>query len=167
MLLMQGLDDPVVPPAQSAAFAGALTERGIPCTYLAFEGEAMASAAYGEQDVAALAAELAFYEQLFRLTTTPGPLPAGPPPTTSGILAGSAGDLGGAGLADDGDPDLAGVGQLLLDLLGDVAGDHLRLDVVDRVRPHHHPDLAAGLHGEDLLHARRARRRSPRAAPAA
>ena len=44
----------------------------------------------------------------------------------SACRAGSAGDLGGAGLADDGDPDLAGVGQLLLDLLGDVAGEHLR-----------------------------------------
>ena len=36
----------------------------------------------------------------------------------------SAGDLGGPGLADHGDPDLAGVGQLLLDLLGHLAGEH-------------------------------------------
>ena len=31
-----------------------------------------------------------------------------------------------AGLADHRDPDLAGVGQLVLDLLGDLAGEHLR-----------------------------------------
>ena len=29
----------------------------------------------------------------------------------------------------------------------------MRADVVDVVRPHHDPDLAAGLHREDLLHA--------------
>src|SRR6185437_142343 len=64
-----------------------------------------------------------------------------------------SGELGGAGLADDGDADLAGVGELLLDLLGDVAGDHLGLDVVDPVGLDHDPDLASGLHGEDLLDA--------------
>ena len=49
-------------------------------------------------------------------------------------LAGSAGDLGDAGLADHRDPDLTGVGQLLLDLLGHVAGQHGGADVVDVVR---------------------------------
>ncbi|GAA3422205.1 hypothetical protein GCM10018952_71480 [Streptosporangium vulgare] len=43
MLLLQGLSDPVVPPAQSQAFADALAERGVPCTYLTFEGEAHGS----------------------------------------------------------------------------------------------------------------------------
>src|ERR1700742_2607413 len=65
----------------------------------------------------------------------------------------SAGELHGAGLADHGDADLARVGQLLLDLLGDVAGDDLSLDVVHAVRLDHDPDLPAGLHGEHLLHA--------------
>src|ERR1700761_1520032 len=64
-----------------------------------------------------------------------------------------SGEFHGAGLADDGDADLARVGQLLLDLLGDVAGDDLGLDVVHAVRLDHDPDLPAGLHGEHLLHA--------------
>jgi dipeptidyl aminopeptidase/acylaminoacyl peptidase len=65
MLLMQGQDDPVVPPTQSEAFVAALNERGIPCTYLTFEGESH-SFRRAETRSAALAAELAFYQQLFR-----------------------------------------------------------------------------------------------------
>ncbi|MEO3802720.1 prolyl oligopeptidase family serine peptidase [Nonomuraea sp. B1E8] len=64
MLLLQGLDDPVVPPQQSAAFADALSERGIPCTYLSFDGESHGFRRT-ETRAAALAAELAFYQQLF------------------------------------------------------------------------------------------------------
>jgi dipeptidyl aminopeptidase/acylaminoacyl peptidase len=64
MLLLQGLDDPVVPPAQSEAFADALSERGVPCTYLAFEGESHGFRRT-ETRTAALAAELAFYQQIF------------------------------------------------------------------------------------------------------
>ena len=64
-----------------------------------------------------------------------------------------AGDLGGPGLPDDGDPHLTGVGQFLFDLLGDLPGQHVRLEVVDHVGLDHHPQFAAGLHGEDLLHA--------------
>ncbi|MEV0591015.1 S9 family peptidase [Nonomuraea cavernae] len=64
MLLLQGLDDPIVPPEQSAAFAEALSERGVPCTYLAFEGEGHGFRRT-ETRAAALAAELAFYQQLF------------------------------------------------------------------------------------------------------
>src|SRR5947209_6680692 len=63
------------------------------------------------------------------------------------------GVLGGPGLAHDRDADLPGIGQLFLDLLGDVTRDHLRGDVVDLFRLDHHPDLATGLHGEHLLHA--------------
>src|SRR5689334_24002594 len=62
-------------------------------------------------------------------------------------------ELRGAGLADDRDADLAGVGELLLDLLGDVAGDDLGLDVVYLLGLDHDADLAARLHGEDLLDA--------------
>ncbi|MDP9845735.1 prolyl oligopeptidase family serine peptidase [Streptosporangium lutulentum] len=65
MLLLQGLSDPVVPPAQSQAFADALAERGIPCTYLTFEGEAHGFRR-AETRSAALATELAFYQQIFR-----------------------------------------------------------------------------------------------------
>ncbi|WP_084959472.1 S9 family peptidase [Thermoactinospora rubra] len=64
MLLLQGLDDPVVPPEQSSAFADALAERGVPCTYLTFEGESHGFRR-AETRSAALAAELAFYQQIF------------------------------------------------------------------------------------------------------
>ncbi|MBB2912218.1 dipeptidyl aminopeptidase/acylaminoacyl peptidase [Streptosporangium becharense] len=64
MLLLQGLADPVVPPAQSQAFADALAERGVPCTYLTFEGEAHGFRR-AETRSAALATELAFYQQIF------------------------------------------------------------------------------------------------------
>ncbi|MGW5161405.1 prolyl oligopeptidase family serine peptidase [Nonomuraea wenchangensis] len=64
MLLLQGLDDPVVPPEQSAAFADALSERGVSCTYLAFESESHGFRRT-ETRTAALAAELAFYQQIF------------------------------------------------------------------------------------------------------
>ncbi|MCA2221551.1 S9 family peptidase [Nonomuraea aurantiaca] len=64
MLLLQGLDDPVVPPEQSAAFADALAVRGVSCTYLAFEGESHGFRRT-ETRATALAAELAFYQQIF------------------------------------------------------------------------------------------------------
>ncbi|WP_169944163.1 prolyl oligopeptidase family serine peptidase [Microbispora sp. H11081] len=64
MLLMQGLADPVVPPAQSQSFADRLMARGVPCTYLTFEGEAHGFRRL-ETRAAALAAELSFYLQIF------------------------------------------------------------------------------------------------------
>ena len=39
LLLLQGLDDKVVPPSQSEAIVEALERRGIPYAYIAFEGE--------------------------------------------------------------------------------------------------------------------------------
>ncbi|MET8046626.1 prolyl oligopeptidase family serine peptidase [Streptosporangium sp. NPDC005286] len=66
MLLLQGLSDPVVPPEQSQAFVDALAERGIPCTYLTFEGEAHGFRR-AETRSAALATELAFYQQIFHV----------------------------------------------------------------------------------------------------
>jgi dipeptidyl aminopeptidase/acylaminoacyl peptidase len=39
LLLLQGLDDKVVPPAQSEVIVRALEQRGIPHAYIAFEGE--------------------------------------------------------------------------------------------------------------------------------
>jgi dipeptidyl aminopeptidase/acylaminoacyl peptidase len=39
MILFQGLEDEVVPPAQAEMMADALAERGVPFAYLAFEGE--------------------------------------------------------------------------------------------------------------------------------
>jgi dipeptidyl aminopeptidase/acylaminoacyl peptidase len=39
LLLLQGLDDKVVPPAQAEVIVEALKQRGIPYAYIAFEGE--------------------------------------------------------------------------------------------------------------------------------
>src|SRR5687767_13756828 len=62
------------------------------------------------------------------------------------------------GLADDGDLDLPRVGEVLLDLLGDVAREPDRLLVGDLLAVHDDADLAARLDGEALLHALEARR---------
>jgi dipeptidyl aminopeptidase/acylaminoacyl peptidase len=63
VLLLQGLDDPVVPPAQAELFLAALEGSGVPHAYLPFEGEA-----HGFRKpatiVAALQAELSFYGQV-------------------------------------------------------------------------------------------------------
>src|SRR6266436_4378080 len=59
--------------------------------------------------------------------------------------------LHGPRLADDRHLDLAGVGQLLLDLANDVAGEARRGEIVDLLRPHQDPDLAAGLDGKGTL----------------
>ena len=64
VLVMQGLDDKVVPPSQAEAIVAALSRRGIPYTYLAFEGEG-----HGFRGAAAirrsLEAELSFLAQVF------------------------------------------------------------------------------------------------------
>src|SRR5574341_964020 len=57
-------------------------------------------------------------------------------------------------LAHDRDADLARILQLLLDALGDVPGEDLGPDVVDVLGLDHDPDLAAGLHREDLADPR-------------
>lgn len=66
VLLLQGLDDPVVPADQSVAMAEALRARGVRCDYLAFEGEGHG---FRRSDTirAALQAELAFYLEVLRL----------------------------------------------------------------------------------------------------
>lgn len=66
VLLLQGLDDPVVPPDQSAAMAEALRARGLRCDYLTFEGEGHG---FRKSDTirAALQAELAFHLEVLRL----------------------------------------------------------------------------------------------------
>ncbi|MBG6087986.1 prolyl oligopeptidase family serine peptidase [Actinomadura viridis] len=60
VLLLQGLDDPVVPADQSQRFADALAEKKTPHAYLTFEGESHGFRR-AETVVAALEAELAFY----------------------------------------------------------------------------------------------------------
>ena len=64
LLLLQGLDDKVVPPPQSEVIVDALKERGIPYAYVAFEGEGHGFRK--EENVKrALEAHLSFLGQVF------------------------------------------------------------------------------------------------------
>jgi len=64
MLVLQGSEDKVVPPAQSELMVKALEEKGLPHAYLLFEGEQHGFRA--EENIArALEAELSFYGQVF------------------------------------------------------------------------------------------------------
>jgi dipeptidyl aminopeptidase/acylaminoacyl peptidase len=67
VLLLQGLDDPVVPPAQSESIAADLAAHGIPYAYIAFAGEAHGFRK-AENIVASLEAELSFYGQIMGFT---------------------------------------------------------------------------------------------------
>jgi dipeptidyl aminopeptidase/acylaminoacyl peptidase len=73
VLLLQGLDDPVVPPSQSEAIAADLAAHGIRHAYIAFAGESHGFRK-AETIIAALEAELAFYGEVFGFT------PPGVPP---------------------------------------------------------------------------------------
>ncbi|MGP4000292.1 prolyl oligopeptidase family serine peptidase [Streptomyces sp. 8N706] len=66
-LLLQGLDDVICPPAQCERFVAEMAGRGVPHTYLAFEGEGHV---FRRADtlVRALEAELSLYAQTFGLT---------------------------------------------------------------------------------------------------
>jgi dipeptidyl aminopeptidase/acylaminoacyl peptidase len=75
LLLLQGLDDPVVPPGQAEEIAAELAEQGIPYAYIAFEGESHGFRK-AESNTAALETELAFYGEIFGFT------PPGVPPIT-------------------------------------------------------------------------------------
>ena len=67
VLLLQGLDDPVVPPQQSESIAADLSAHGIRHAYIAFEGE---SHGFRRADsmVVALESELSFYGQIMGFT---------------------------------------------------------------------------------------------------
>ena len=73
VLLLQGLDDPVVPPAQSESIAADLAAHGIPYAYITFAGESHGFRR-AENIVASLEAELSFYGQIM------GFVPPGVPP---------------------------------------------------------------------------------------
>ncbi len=73
VLLLQGLDNPVVPPSQSEAIAADLAAHGIRHAYIAFAGESHGFRK-SETIIAALEAELAFYGAVFGFT------PPGVPP---------------------------------------------------------------------------------------
>ncbi|HEX4830719.1 MAG TPA: prolyl oligopeptidase family serine peptidase, partial [Trebonia sp.] len=63
VLLLQGLDDPIVPPPQAESIARDLAAHGIPHAYIAFAGESHGFRR-AESIIAALEAELAFYGQV-------------------------------------------------------------------------------------------------------
>jgi dipeptidyl aminopeptidase/acylaminoacyl peptidase len=73
VLLLQGLDDPVVPPAQAESIAADLAAHGIPYAYITFEGESHGFRK-AENIMASLEAELSFYGQIM------GFIPPGVPP---------------------------------------------------------------------------------------
>ena len=75
-MLLQGLEDPVVPPKQAQSIAHDLAAHGIPYAYIAFAGEAHGFRK-AENIVTSLEAELSFYGQIMGFTppgVTPIPL---------------------------------------------------------------------------------------------
>src|SRR6201993_4600565 len=73
VLLLQGLDDPVVPPAQAESIAADLGAHGIPSPYITSAGESHGFRK-AENIVASMEAELSFYGQIM------GFVPPGIPP---------------------------------------------------------------------------------------
>jgi len=73
VLLLQGLDDPIVPPAQAESIAAELAAHQIRYAYLSFAGESHGFRK-AETIVASLEAELSFYGQIM------GFVPPGVPP---------------------------------------------------------------------------------------
>ena len=67
VLLLQGLEDKVVPPSQAEMFRDALVAKGLRHAYLAFEGE-QHGFRQAANVIAALEAELSFYGQVFGFT---------------------------------------------------------------------------------------------------
>ncbi len=63
LILLQGLDDPVVPPNQSQMIFEALKSKGVPTAYLEFEGEAHGFRK-AENQIHSLEAELYFYSRV-------------------------------------------------------------------------------------------------------
>jgi dipeptidyl aminopeptidase/acylaminoacyl peptidase len=67
VLLLQGLDDPVVPPAQSEVIAADLAAHGIRHAYITFEGESHGFRK-AESVMTSVEAELSFYGQILGFT---------------------------------------------------------------------------------------------------
>ncbi|HEX8094270.1 S9 family peptidase [Jatrophihabitans sp.] len=68
VLMLQGLDDPVVPPAQAEMFRDALIAKGIPHAYRAYAGESHGFRR-AESLIGAREAELSFYGQVLGFET--------------------------------------------------------------------------------------------------
>ena len=73
ILLLQGIDDPIVPPVQSESIAAELAARGIRYAFMTFAGESHGFRK-AESIIASLEAELSFYGQIMGFT------PPGVPP---------------------------------------------------------------------------------------
>jgi len=67
VIVLQGLEDEIVPPAQAEIIVAALAEKGLPHAYLAFEGE-QHGFRKAENIVRAQEAELYFYGRVFGFT---------------------------------------------------------------------------------------------------
>jgi dipeptidyl aminopeptidase/acylaminoacyl peptidase len=67
LILLQGLDDKVVPPSQSQMMADAVRKKGLPVAYVTFEGE-QHGFRKAENIVRALESELYFYGKVFGFT---------------------------------------------------------------------------------------------------
>lgn len=78
IILFQGLDDKVVPPAQAEMMVEALKAKGLPYGYITFEGESHGFSRF-ETIVTAMQAELYFYSQILGFELAE-PLPAIPIP---------------------------------------------------------------------------------------
>ena len=70
LIVLQGAEDAVVPPAQSEAIVAALRERGVPVAYLLFDGE-QHGFRRAENVARALDAELSFYAQVLGFALPP------------------------------------------------------------------------------------------------
>lgn len=66
LILLQGTDDKVVPPAQAQEMAEVLRAKGLPVALVMFEGEGHGFRVLDNQ-VRALESELSFYAQVFGL----------------------------------------------------------------------------------------------------
>jgi dipeptidyl aminopeptidase/acylaminoacyl peptidase len=64
IILLQGLEDKVVPPSQSAKFFEAVRDKGLPTAYITFEGE-QHGFRKSENIARSAEAELYFYSKLF------------------------------------------------------------------------------------------------------
>ena len=67
MIVLQGAEDEIVPPAQSETIVAALEAKGVPVAYLLFEGEQHGFRS-ADNIVAALEAELAFFGRILGFT---------------------------------------------------------------------------------------------------
>ncbi len=109
VLLLQGLDDPIVPPRQAESIAAELSAHGIRHALLTFKGESHGFRR-AETIIAALEAELSFYGQVLGFTPPGIPqLPLTEPRKAAqesagqeGAVRGTAGAAGTAGAGGDG-----------------------------------------------------------------